>query len=123
MSRARALGLLLLAGIAAVLVIGTAFGHSKAKADVQTWTTVFKSPISIEGLTLDDQGNLYIPQRNSGTGCAIVRVAAGGGPNQAGVVVAKMNPPCGPAGIAFGPDGRLYLSGFGPANPATRSAL
>jgi len=44
-----------------------------------------------------------------------VRVAAGGGASQAGVVVARMAPPCNPAGIAFGPDGRLYLSGFGAA--------
>ena len=48
-------------------------------------------------------------------GLPIVRVAAGGGASQAGVVVARMAPPCNPAGIAFGPDGRLYLSGFGAA--------
>jgi sugar lactone lactonase YvrE len=116
MSRGRALALLLLpAGLAAVLVIGPAFGRGQSDADVKTWTTVFKSPIGIEGLTLDGQGNLYVPQRGGAAGCQIVRVAAGGGGSQPGVVVARMAPPCNPAGIAFGPDGRLYLSGFGAA--------
>src|SRR5262245_7905292 len=116
MSRTRAIALLLLpAGVAAVLVIGTAFGRGTAGSDTKTWTTVLKSPIGIEGLTLDDHGNLYVPQRTSPTGCAIVRVSADGGASQAGVVVARMAPPCNPAGIAFGRDGRLYLSGFGAA--------
>jgi sugar lactone lactonase YvrE len=116
MSRARAIALLLLpAGLAAVLVIGTAFGRGQADSQAKTWTSVFKSPIGIEGLTLDGQGNLYVPQRGGAAGCQIVRVAAGGGAGQAGVVVARMAPPCNPAGIAFGPDERLYLSGFGAA--------
>ena len=38
-----------------------------------------------------------------------------GGANQAGVVVARVNPPCNTAGLAFGPDRRLYVTGFGAA--------
>jgi sugar lactone lactonase YvrE len=104
-----------LAGVTAALGIGAAIGQGKPEAEEPTWTTVFKSPIGIEGLTLDGKGNLYVPQRGGAAGCTIVRIAAGGGANQPGVAVAKMNPPCNPAGLAFGPDARLYLTGFGAA--------
>jgi sugar lactone lactonase YvrE len=102
---------------AASLVVGAALGNGKpgTAPPGATWTTVFASPISVEGLTLDRRGNLYVPQRGGAAGCSIVRIDSEGGANQAGVVVARMNPPCNPAGLAFGPDGRLYLTGFGAA--------
>jgi sugar lactone lactonase YvrE len=99
------------------LAIGTALGQGKpgSKPETATWTTVFKSPIAIEGLTLDGKGNLYVPQRGGAAGCSIVRIDSDGGANQAGVTVARINPPCNPAGLAFGPDRRLYVTGFGAA--------
>ena len=103
--------------VAAGLAIGTALGQDKPgwASEDATWTTVFRSPIAIEGLTLDDRGNLYVPQRGGAAGCSIIRIDSKGGANQAGVTVARMNPPCNPAGLAFGPDDRLYVTGFGPA--------
>ena len=51
--------------VAAGLVIGTALGNGKPVSPPSnaTWTTVFASPISVEGLTLDQDGHLYVPQR------------------------------------------------------------
>ena len=111
-TRRIALTLGVAAVVAAGLVLGTALAQNGGSSGPKSWTTVFKSPIGIEGLTLDDDGNLYVPQRGS-DGCNIVRISSTGGANQAGLVVARMDTPCSPAGLAFGPDERLYLTGFG----------
>ena len=97
MSKTRAIALLLLVGVTAAIGIGTAFGQSRAVGG-QDLDDRVQGPIGIEGLTLDDRGNLYVPQRGGAGGCTIVRVSATGGANQPGVAVARINPPCNPAG-------------------------
>jgi sugar lactone lactonase YvrE len=71
------------------------------------FSTVFKPPVGIEGLTADRRGNLYTAGRPGADGCSVFRVPAGGGAAQ---VVGRIPPPCGPAGLAFGSDGRLFIA-------------
>src|SRR4051794_6413959 len=71
-----------------------------------TFTTVFKSPQGLEGLTGDRRGTLYSAARGSDQ-CPVWRAPAAGGP---AVVVGIIPPPCGPAGLAFGADGDLFVA-------------
>src|SRR5262249_16298212 len=70
---------------------------------IEAWTTAFKPPAgqSIEGLTTDKRGNLYAAARGV-TPCPVYKAGTG--------VVGNLPAPCGPAGLAFGPDGRLYVA-------------
>ena len=75
------------------------------------FTTVFRSPLGIEGLTGDDKGNLYTAARAAaGSPCPITRVPASGGDP---VLVGNLPAPCGPAGLAFDDAGRLYVTDGG----------
>jgi sugar lactone lactonase YvrE len=75
------------------------------------FTTVFRSPLGIEGLTGDDKGNLYTAARAAaGSPCPITRVRASGGDP---VLVGNLPAPCGPAGLAFDDAGRLYVTDGG----------
>ena len=70
------------------------------------FTTVFSSPVGIEGLTADRRGNLYVAGRGD-TSCPVTRVPAGGGTP---VLVGSIPAPCGPAGLAFNAAGRLFVT-------------
>jgi sugar lactone lactonase YvrE len=100
--------------IAATVFAGGASGQDATPAAQLTpaganarFSTVFQSPLSIEGLTGDNHGFLYAAARPAAPGaCPVFRVPVSGG---TAVVVGNLPAPCGPAGLAFGPDGRLYV--------------
>jgi sugar lactone lactonase YvrE len=102
--------LVLAAGAAVVSALATtalAGGRGPGKPiEDASFTTIFKSPLALEGLTGDGEGNLYSTGRNANP-CPVYRVASTGGP---AAVVGNVPAPCSPSGIAFGPDARLYLS-------------
>jgi sugar lactone lactonase YvrE len=93
------------AGVFATTALGDGDGPRPLKPDAR-WTTVFKPPagVSIEGLTADRRGDLYAPGRGV-VPCPVFRVRGG-----TSTVVGTLPGPCSPAGLTFGPDGRLYIA-------------
>ena len=88
-------------------------GATVALADV-TVSTLITTPLVIEGLTNDDQSNLYAPGRTPGAGlpCPVWRVPI---ENPTLTIVGLIPAPsatgqCSPSGLAFGPDGKLYVT-------------
>jgi sugar lactone lactonase YvrE len=112
----RTLAVLAVAALVGALLVHEVSGGSGAQAEAATpiqpagpdasFTTVFSSPVGIEGLTGDRNGNLYTAGRGD-TSCPITRVPAGGGTP---VLVGSIAAPCGPAGLAFNADGRLFIT-------------
>ena len=79
-----------------------------------TFSTLITTPNVIEGLTNDNDGNLYVPARNLGPGnpCPVWRVNL---VNPALVVVGFVPAPsattqCSPSGLAFDRADRLYVT-------------
>jgi sugar lactone lactonase YvrE len=96
-------------GVAGGAALGDHDGPRPLRPDAQ-WTTVFKPPagVGIEGLTADRRGHLYTPGRVAGAPCPVFRVSG-----SSSAVVGNLPAPCSPAGLAFGPDGRLYIADSG----------
>ena len=85
---------------------GSVAGPDIHPAGAASFHSALLSPLPIEGLTGDNHGFLYAPARAASGPCPVYRVPVRGGDP---VVVGNLPAPCGPAGLAFGPDGRLYV--------------
>src|SRR5918999_976503 len=105
------IAVLAVAAVAAPTLIGRASdgprkGPRIRPAEGATFTTLFRSPLGVEGLTADRHGNLYSAGRG-GDPCPVWRVPATGG---SATVVGNVPAPCSPSGIAFDARGDLYIA-------------
>lgn len=99
--------------IALSLLVSAQFSMS-TWAHAETFSTLITTTLTIEGLTGDNRGNLYVPGRTPGNGvpCPVWRVNIA---NPSPVLVGNIPAPsaatqCSPSGLAFDRTGRLYVT-------------
>src|SRR4051812_10312662 len=95
-----------------MFLAATALADSGKAPTPLSFSTLITTPLGIEGLTSDYQGNLYAPGRAAaGVACPVYQVPLD---NPTLRVVGNIPAPsattaCAPSGLAFGPDGQLYV--------------
>ncbi len=77
-----------------------------------SFTTLITTPLAIEGLTNDAQGNLYTPGRALAATdpCPVYRTRIDAPALAVVGLIPAQTPTCSPSGLAFGPDGQLYVT-------------
>jgi sugar lactone lactonase YvrE len=101
--------------LSAALVAGpvAALAHEENDGPQASFSTLITTPLAIEGLTNDDQGNLYAPGRAPAAGgpCSVWRVNIDH-PSlvTVGLVPVPSAGPCSPSGLAFDRHGELFLA-------------
>jgi sugar lactone lactonase YvrE len=81
-------------------------GRFESLAAAAAFTTTFKAPLGIEGLTADAQGNLFLIGRGAAA-CPVWRLSGTSGPE---TLVGSVPAPCSPSGLTFDRSGRLYVA-------------
>jgi len=71
-------------------------------------TTLYKSPLGMEGLTGDSESNLYVAGQGGGSPCPVWRIAPP--PSGTTTVVGTIPAPCTPLGITFDASGNLLIA-------------
>lgn len=97
------------------LSIAAAFAvaaHADNTPSQASFTTLITTPLAIEGLTNDDQGFLYTPGRALAAAdpCPIYRTSIDSPSLTIVGFIPPTTPTCSPSGLAFGPDGMLYVT-------------